>query len=301
MRPNLRAFARHAAYALARRSGLPALRRRSGAAIFCFHNVVPDALAGNVGDRSLHVGISDFTDYIDWITGAYTVIPIAELIDRMHRGMSIGRLAVLAFDDGYRGVVQNAVPIMRAASCPFAIFPVVDYATHPRPFWWDLCDPRPAPVREGRLVGLQGDAERIFAATAPERTSVDPDLMPASWAELRATAGPDCTFGAHTVSHRNVATLDDADLDHELTLSRAVIADELGTMPDFLVYPYGRYNERAADTARRVGYRAAMTLDTGLVKHDSNHFMLPRVAVAAGMSVDALACWGSDVDFTRRS
>jgi hypothetical protein len=29
--------------------------------------------------------------------------------------------------------------------------------------------------------------------------------------------------------------------------------------------------------------------------------LAPRVVVAAGMSVDALACWGSDVDFTRRS
>ena len=301
MNSNLRAIARRAAYAFARRSGLPALRRRRGAAIFCFHNVGPDALTGNVGDRSLHVGVSDFRRYIDWIASAYTVVPIADVIDRLHRGLSVGRLAVLAFDDGYRGVVRHAEPVMRAAGVPFAVFPVVDYASHPRPFWWDLCDPREAPIREGRLVGLQGDAARIMEATAPERTSVDGDLMPASWAELRASAGPDCTFGAHTATHRNVATLDDADLEREMTLPRTVIADELGTTPEFLVYPYGRYNQHAADAARRFGYRAAMTLDAGLVKHDANHFMLPRVVVAAGMSVDALACWGSDVDFTRRS
>lgn len=301
MRQNLRAFARHAAYAIARRSGLPALRRRSGAAIFCFHNVVPDALTGNVGDRSLHVGISDFTDYIDWITQTYTVVPIADLIDRLHRGFPVGRLAVLAFDDGYRGVLRHAVPIMRAAGAPFAIFPVVAHASEPHPFWWDLFDPRPLPIREGRLVGLQGDAKRIIAEAAPERSSVADDLMPASFAELRASAGPDCTIGAHTATHRNVATLDDADLEYELTLPRTAIAEELGATPEFLVYPYGRYNERAADKARRAGYRAAMTLDGGLVKHDSHHFKLPRVVVAAGMSVDALACWGSDVDFTRRS
>jgi peptidoglycan/xylan/chitin deacetylase (PgdA/CDA1 family) len=301
MKPDLRAFARRAAYALARRSGVPALRRRAGAAIFCFHNVVPDALTGNVGDRSLHVGTSDFRDYIDWITSAYTVVPIAELIDRLHRGLPVGRLAVLAFDDGYRGIVRHAIPIMRSARTPFAVFPVTDYASRPRPFWWDLCDPRPAPFREGRLVGLQGDAARILDATAPERTSVHDDLLPASWAELRASADGDCTFGAHTVTHRNVATLDDGDLEQELALPRRIIAEELDVTPEYLVYPYGRYDHQAADAARRGGYRAAMTLDTGLVKHDSHHFMLPRVVVAAGMSVDALACWGSDVDFTRRS
>lgn len=301
MSQNLRAIARRAAYALARRSGLPALRRRSGAAIFCFHNVVPDALTGNLADRSLHVALSDFRDYIDWIAGAFTIVPIAELIDRLHRGLSVGRLAVLAFDDGYRGVVRNAVPVMRGADAPFAVFPVTDYASRPRPFWWDLCDPRPPAFREGRLVGLQGDAKRIMEATAPERSSVDDDLLPASWDELRASAGPDCTFGAHTATHLNVATLDDADLEHELTQPRAVMAEELGVTPEFLVYPYGRYSEHAAEVARRNGYRAAMTLDAGLVKHDANHFMLPRVVVGAGMSVDALACWGSDVDFTRRS
>jgi peptidoglycan/xylan/chitin deacetylase (PgdA/CDA1 family) len=278
-----------AMYGVLRRSGAAHWHRRSGAVVFCYHNVVPDSLAGRVGDGWLHIGFSEFAEQIAWIAKAYTVVPMSELIARQRRGRSLGGLAVLTFDDGYLGFLRHGIPLLRDNRLPFAMFPVVSTASEPRPFWWDHLGPIEPGERARYLGPLQGDAELIDIPPA----QVPDDAMPASWDRLRAVRGDDCEIGVHTVTHRNLATLPREEIAWELTHARACLAEELGVVQPVAAYPYGGTNADVQAEMQSAGFKAGFSLEFGLVRSRAQPFNLTRVNVPAGMGMSNFACWGS--------
>lgn len=279
-------------YGLLRRSGAAQWHRRAGAMVFCYHNVVPDALAGRIGERWLHTGVSDFREQIAWVADAYTVVPLRELLTRLRQGRSLRRLAALTFDDGYIGVLRHAVPVLRAASLPFTLFPVASTATTPRPFWWDHLGPLHSSERDRLLSTLKGDAELIGIENALSSEIAD-DGIPASWDELRTVLGPDCEIGVHTVTHRNLTPLTPDEIAWELTHARSRLVEELGVYPQTVAYPYGGVSEEVFTQMRKAKFEAGFGLDFGLIRSGADPLNLPRVNVPAGMHISSFACWGS--------
>lgn len=283
-----------AAYAALARCGVAAaLRRRDAAPIFCFHNVVADAIAGSVGDRSLHIARTEFAAIARWIAGAFSVIPLAELVGRLAAGRRVGGTAALTFDDAYRGALRHALPILRQHALPATVFVVVNAAEHPRPFWWDgvAAD---ADSRDRLLVGMRGDADRIAAATpAAARVEVPDELLPADWALLRASFDATVTPGSHTMTHRNLSALAPDEVARELGESRATIASQLGSDIALLSYPYGFVTRAVMDASARAGYAGAVTLGFGCARRSHAVHALPRVNVPAGLANAVLECWSS--------
>lgn len=290
---SLRNAAARLAYGLVATSGIPRRRRRNGAVVFCFHNVVRDNIAGHAGDRSLHIGVGDFERYIDWIGGAHTVVPVDELVGRLRARQSVDGLAVLTFDDGYAGTIRHAVPVMRSAGLPFALFPVVDAAEKRRPFWWDSVGPLSNDERERFLTTLRGDAGAIEAGRVD--ADLPEELFPASWAQLRAVLGDDCTIGAHTVTHRNLSTLSPDELAAELRDARTELERSMGVVADVVAYPYGRDSAAVHRAAQEAGYSGGLTLDFGLNTTETPPFAIRRVSVPQGIRRSTLACWAAGI------
>jgi peptidoglycan/xylan/chitin deacetylase (PgdA/CDA1 family) len=279
-------------------SGAARVLRRSHAVVFCYHNVVPDELHGRVGDPYLHTSLSDFDDQLQFITDAYQVVGVGELISRLRQGLSIAGLAALTFDDGYLGAIHHAIPRMREANVPFTLFPVVEAATNRRPFWWDLFPNLDAARREYYLNELKGEFSAIESESRASR-DLPCDAMPASWDELRAVAGPDCTFGVHTVTHRNLAVLTREEVRWELTHARDRITEELNAEPSLVTYPYGRSNLIVKEETRRAGFAAGFGLASNLVRGGISDFDIPRINVPAGIALASFACWSSGLKLRR--
>lgn len=280
------------AYQALYKSGVARLHRRSGGAVFCYHNVVPDNVAGRLGDPWLHAGVSEFSEQLAWITRSFTVIPLAEMLSRLRQGRAMKGLAALTFDDGYTGAIRHAVPAMRRASVPFAFFPVIRAGDEHRPFWWDLFPNLANDERERYLTTLQGDSDRIAPGNAAA-TPLPEDALPATWQVLRSVLGDDCTIGVHSVTHRNLAELSGEEIDWELTHARTRLIEETGRTPDVVAYPYGRTSSRIADRAENAGFQAGLGLDFGLVRSGASFFDLPRITVPQGLTMPAFACWAS--------
>jgi peptidoglycan/xylan/chitin deacetylase (PgdA/CDA1 family) len=260
--------------------------------VFCYHNVVPDALVGSVGETGLHIGVSEFRAQLEWIQSAYTIVPLSELTARLQKGRGVSGLAVLTFDDGYRGPLTHAVPLLRAASVPFALFPVVSSATDPRTFWWDELGTLPHGTRQQLISAFRGDAELIRRDVTPSAHTPD-DLVAASWSELKAVLGPDCEVGVHTVRHRNLAELAPSEIAWELTHARARLAEELDVAAYAVAYPYGGTSPAVFAETKKAGFHVGLGLDFGTVRADADRFNLARVNVPAGLDLSTFACWAS--------
>lgn len=299
MRGHTLRLVRDTAYRLALATRYPSFRRRrAGAAIFAFHNVVPDDGAPARCDASLHVPLSAFQDYLAVIADAYTVVPLAEIADRVRRGRTVDRLAALTFDDAYRGALQHALPAMSRLQLPSTLFVVSGAAAAPGPFWWDLLGDSggvPAPLRARALGQLRGDQDAVLAAHPVRDRTMPAALLPATWREVRAAARTGVAIGSHTVTHRNLAALDVHGMREELERSRAEVGAVLGAPPVEVSYPYGLHNDAVIDAARRAGYTAGVTMRFGLANRDDDPLALPRINVPAGISVPALECWAAGI------
>lgn len=150
---------------------------------------------------------------------------------------------MLTFDDGYRSVFENALPVLSDLGWPAVLNLKVGNLKEP----WGLSERR---VRE---------------------------LAAAGW-----------ELGAHTITHPDLRTLDDAALEREVAGSRAEIVRRFGVPVDFFCYPAGRYDDRVIAAVRRAGFLGATTTIEGLATA-GDPFELRRVRISRGDGVRGLA------------
>jgi peptidoglycan/xylan/chitin deacetylase (PgdA/CDA1 family) len=89
----------------------------------------------------------------------------------------------------------------------------------------------------------------------------DPSFL--TWSMLRALEARGIEVASHTVSHRDLTTLSTPAALSELTNSRRALERRLGHPVQWLAYPFGRYDGRIVQLARRAGYVLATTTRPG--------------------------------------
>lgn len=284
--------------------GIPAASRRLQGAgtILCYHNVVPPGYDG-IGGQGVHMLRDAFERQMRWLVAHYTVLSLAEFVDRFERGAPLRSTAVIAFDDGYNGVFEVAAPILRGLGISATVFVVADAVGHSQGFWWDqpsiVSAVTPA-QREAWLTDLRGDDDAIVGAASPRgRANLPHSHRPADWSTIRAWLGKGIEIGVHSSTHRCLPTLSDVELLYEIEGSRSALHHATGTWPEFFAYPYGYCDARVRDRVRRAGYRAALSLDPGLVRAGADAFRLKRINVPAGISDAAFEAWTAGLQVRR--
>jgi peptidoglycan/xylan/chitin deacetylase (PgdA/CDA1 family) len=130
---------------------------------------------------------------------------------------------VLTFDDGYTCFDRHAWPVMRARGLRGTVFLVAGEIGG----WnsWDRDERREPLLGAGRIAALH--AEGVH-------------------------------FGSHSVTHPPLAKIPPARAREELTRSRRVLSDLLGTDVTTFAYPFSNQNAAVRAMAREAGYRCAV-------------------------------------------
>jgi peptidoglycan/xylan/chitin deacetylase (PgdA/CDA1 family) len=289
-------------YGSLRAFGITAVHRRlqNAGLILCYHNVVA-ANHREGGGAGLHLSCDRFERQMRWLAERYAVVPLREIVERLVSGASLRNLAAITFDDGYAGVFEVAVPILERMGLPATVFLVADAVGRTAGFWWDqpeIVARTTADRRQRWLRDLRGDGDAILSEYRLSALRCR-QYQPADWDLIRSSTGRGIEFGVHSATHRSLPSLDDGELEYDLTRSRAAIHRETGVRPDFFAYPYGLWNARVRDGVRAAGYRAALTLDHGLNGRDADPWSLRRVNVPSGISDAAFAAWASGLPVPR--
>ena len=116
------------------------------------------------------------------------------------------------------------------------------------------------------------------------------NLEPGSFTEshVRRLLAASWELGAHTITHPDLRTLDDAALEREVAGSRREIRRRFGVHADFFCYPAGRYDERVIRSVRQAGFLGATTTLEGLATAD-RPFELRRIRISRGDGIRELA------------
>ncbi len=167
------------------------------------------------------------------------------------------RALLITFDDGYRSMVEHALPCLSEHGIPSVLFVPSDHVGRRNTF--DLAEP-------------------------PE------DIC--DWDDLRLLDSNGMAVESHAASHRAFSELAPEDRGAELERSKRAIEEQLGKAVRLFAYPFGDVGpdqERLEGRLADLGYEAAFLYPRGHVALPAdNPYRLQRIAVGADTDVVGL-------------
>lgn len=253
------------------------------------------------------------------------VVTLDEAAARLAGSASPRRFACLTFDDGYRDNLDALLPILEEFRAPATIYVTPGLLDGTAPLWWYGLDQA---IAESEVLRLPADT----AGDLPARTPADKRATFATVARLMLMAGPQVAaritdaladrhgvnfaalarthmldwdgvralaasplveIGAHTNSHRSLASLDDAAAQDEMADSRARLVAETGRAVRHFAYPYGiagTVGARETRLAATLGFASAVTTTPGNLRrrHATARHLWPRHGIGPADGPDAL-------------
>ncbi|MDX6539433.1 MAG: hypothetical protein QOI71_1043 [Gaiellales bacterium] len=196
---------------------------RPGLRILYYHRISHDA-------DPLAVTPDAFSRHMEALAASgQRVVDLYE-IDQIE--LAPGEAAIaLTFDDGYRDVLEHALPVLRPHGFPSTVFVVPGVIAGATAFSW------------------------YPAGAAPPV---------AGWDELRAEERAGLVrFEPHSLTHPILPSLSREQARSEIAGSMEAVANELGRPARLFCYPAGYYSQREVDLAAECGLRAAVTCEFG--------------------------------------
>ncbi len=294
--------------------GLAPLTRGRGA-ILTLHHVRPPRGGAFAPNRLLDVAPA----FLDLALGriralGFDLVSLDEALRRTGDAAAAPFVA-LTFDDGYRDLVDHALPILRRHAAPFTAFITTGFADRTARLWWvELEEAIRASDRiQARIAGSSlpcasaaekaaafktlywrlraGGEERLLEVIADlaRQAGVDAASLVAErcldWDGVRLLARePLCTIGAHTCTHPMLAKHEIDTVRRELEVGRRRLQEATGLPVRHLSYPVGDPTSAGAREfalAAELGFASAVTTRPGMIfpQHRAALHALPRVSL----------------------
>ena len=218
-------------------------------AILGFHKIGPPS--PGAWETWYYVPEPTFVDHLSYLhENGWQVIDLATLLRGLAAPQELPpRAALITFDDGYRSVLEVALPCLIRFGYPAVHFVPTDFI--------------------GRRNWFDGGAE-------PEEPICD-------WDDLRELERWGVSVQPHGASHRWFSKLDLVEQEEELRRPKAVLEAGLGKPAEIFSFPYGDDGADPGVTGealKRAGYRAACLYGGGPIRVPvANPFRLARLAM----------------------
>lgn len=202
--------------------------------------------------RGLTVHPDDFARQMRWMRFlGYRGLSMRDIMPYV-RGERRGKVFGLTFDDGFRNVVQNALPVLDKLG-----FTATNY-----------------------LVANQFDGSNFWDAKIGIPSS---PLMTVD--EMRQWAASGHEVGSHTLDHVHLPRITPEEARRQMVESKDVLEQALGAPVTAFCYPYGEYRSEHLLMAREAGYDNATLTKRGLASASDDPFGLPRVTVSRSTGI----------------
>jgi peptidoglycan/xylan/chitin deacetylase (PgdA/CDA1 family) len=189
----------------------------------------------------------------------FRAVSVREMLGDGESDIGSEKLVGLSFDDGFEDNYREAFPILKDLGFRCTVFLVTGRIRN------TSTPPVGLRIRDGRL--------RYFLEEE----------------QIREMAGCGIEFGSHSVTHRNLLTLDERELEEELRISREEIAALTGQPVPGFSYPFGMYSARVRDAVLRAGYSYACTTINGWPWTLRDRFALRRIESLASDSPESFS------------
>ncbi len=275
--------------------------------ILMYHRVLPqpDAFLPDTPDARL------VATQLRALADVFTVLPLEEAVEQLHKGTLPARAVSITFDDGYRNNHDVALPILKSLGLTATLFLATHYVdggcmfndtvieclrrwpTGPLDAGWLGLGTLPVHDVASRLQAgntlvkalknLPLDSREAHTARLVDmlKAPLPTDLMLTS-EQVRAMARQGVAIGGHTHHHPNLAQTQAEDVRQELAQNRAQIQSLVGYAPQGFAYPFGKphadYSVENTHHVREAGFRYAVSTSWGIAtSQNGQRYQLPRL------------------------
>lgn len=261
-----------------------------------FHNVLPE-LSDDFDRRGApRTDTAHFVSAIDWLSDRFEIISLNDMLVRLYdRRQSAPPAVSITFDDGYRGVLSHAFPILAERGLSASVMVITQALSHPtrlfhfeeielafrttrcRVFTIPGQEPWPLDTQEQRVecmlavkryLKLQPEAKRgelhnVVLASLDITSEALKDAAEEFTAftkldinDLSTLMDAGWIVGSHTQTHRTLSQLNDEEIAWEVKASSDQLQAHFALERAPFAYPYG--------APQHIGHRAAgLVAETG--------------------------------------
>jgi peptidoglycan/xylan/chitin deacetylase (PgdA/CDA1 family) len=211
-----------------------------GDPILTYHHVGPRPRGARL--KGLFVSPRLFARQMKELCGAgFSTAPLASILSPRTETKPLR--VFITFDDGFRDIIEQALPILLEHRLRAIVFLV------------------------SGLIGKTNEWQQsVGDASLP--------LMDEAQASEWLAAGQE--IGSHTQTHPRLTQLPLARAKEEIVASRKSLEDRFGRAIEHFCYPYGDWNDAVRELVQAAGYRTACTTRTGINQADTSRFELQR-------------------------
>lgn len=273
--------------------------------VLVYHRILPD-----VDDMHRdYTSLECFRWQMQLLAQHFNVLPLSVALQKLEDGSLPEKSVSVTFDDGYKDVLQHAMPVMCEHKISSTIFvatcgltgnvlwndKIIEAIWHSKKHQIDLAE-----LGLGHF-NIEGADNKYACATqikdkckyleygereaAVERIiemcdseQIESDMLTED--DLKTLKSQGVEFGAHTVTHPILTKIDELRAVAEITDSKKQLESVLESEISFFAYPNGCWGkdigEEHLKMVESAGYKNAFTMDEGLVTRSSNPFLLPR-------------------------
>lgn len=288
-------------------------------AILCYHRIG----TGGIPYYS-ELPTAEFEKQMRFLRRHYRILSLQQLVREISDPKSKAQGVAVTFDDGYRGLYTEALPILTKYQIPATVYLIGAAMETGQPAWYDkiflamqvfpkeffeiqLDTPRrlSLPSRQARIsaaieivthLRTVPDAERRARCIEIEhQVALPADALAErmlNWTQVKEMQKAGISFGAHTMTHPVLSRLPLPEAERELRDSKQLIENRLQTPALDFAYPFGHAWDCSADVehlAARVGFRSAVTTTWGVNRTGANPFALRRPQIGQDGSLSMFA------------
>jgi len=264
-----------------------------------------------------HIPLNEFRGQMAFLAENYTVLPLIEAVTRIRENKPLPDFAAcITFDDAFRSVQDNALPLLEQHQLPATLFVVTGLAEEGQPAWperllvmlmntrktnvrlWDTELPLETAedrskahsvlLRMLRNVPVEQKEKELtmLAENLVQGTLVLDETSPVAtlrWPEIETLAKNNLFhFGPHTHNHEELPMCAPEEQRKEIAASHELLKEHIG-YSEIFAYPNGRFTAETKNIVRGLGLRAAVTTKHALNSENPDLFELSRVGIGAGL------------------
>ncbi len=286
--------------------------------ILVYHRVVADvAETEKEAIPGLLTSIETFGRHLEILSENCDICSLDFAAERLSGKRRTSRtVAVITFDDGYRDIYENALPILRRFGFPATVFLPAAYIgtgrrlSHDRLFWlvhkafrhrlslhapliraglpWSLvsklCTIRDASIAAEQLVYLPSSLRDRLLDGLNDFLDERDDEYPTGyqlldWKMINQMAHAGIDFGAHTSGHPVLTLETEEIIRRDIVEGKRRIEEMLGREVRHFAYPNGRYNEKVKAIVYDAGFELALTCDRRINQRGDDLLALGRIGL----------------------
>ena len=225
---------------------------------------------------NISISVHDFEKQILFLKNhGHTFIHFSDL--KNPKTKKLNKPTIIFFDDGFKDVLVNALPILKKYNIPATIFVTTGLIDHTHFMWTlglryflfkngldeNLIENKIKEFKKLPIKELEKSLKIIYDRNNFVLNPNDFNIF-LNWDDIKNLSQNSFEIGSHGITHQKFTELNNKNIHKELAYSKKILEEKIGKKIKILSYPYGWYDDMVENIAIINDYFFGISTESGI-------------------------------------